>query len=98
MNIVKYKKFNASIAQKEAADQMYILSCDREWIKEQASTHRVRMVAVISALIHHAETSEEAFKRLLWLLHKQDEVLANGGILSSTITDEIQQVLKKYGV
>lgn len=95
MAVPAYKSFKV-VGAKSDIQQLYVTVDDHAWIKKQAKDNGVRMVNVVSALVDHANNSEEVFKRLIELLRKQDYVLAQGGVLPEKITAEIQTLIKTY--
>ena len=95
--ITTYKAFNIDTPRGEL-QPTYATAASHKWIKRKATDNNVKMVAVIEALIDHAENSESVFKHLLSLLKLQNYVISQGGKLSDTQTETIEKVLLKYGL
>jgi hypothetical protein len=74
LNHVQFKPFNIPVGVLDTK-MMYVPEEAHKWIKETSVTKGVRMTAVLTALINHANESEGAFKSILGVVFTLEDVL-----------------------
>lgn len=96
MNHINFKPFNIPVATTDTK-LMYVSDDTHKWVKETATDTGVRMTAVISAVVEHAKTSEEAFTRLVGLVFELEAVLSEGNLpIPKELCDQLNELDDLY--